>query len=303
MESTKEIIVNKIPFRFDSRYELKDTQARITRLINDEKNIENLIKSTKFPYIFTNDPIPLIFNYILSETIVKDSYSKLSWLLSNKDIPSPILISFNLTENTLEKTTLLIFEIEIVKRELIPEKYIEKIINIFPEVCIEVINNIIKELEEDNKDIFHYESKIIKYSREKIWDIITSIHCLMNRQGIIKECSIKEPITKAGGEFSFLVKCKCREKLCKLEVNKFKKDEKCNKWIFGYSPKEGPFEYSENYWTLLKLDENETLVTNTTKYSEHIESDKLRKLSEEKINIFYTIEKLLQNKYGNIKNK
>ena len=303
MESFKEITINKIPFRFDSRFELKDTQARITRLINDEKNIEKLIMSTKFPYVFTNEPIPLIFNYILSETIIKDSYSKISWLLSNKDIPSPILISFNLTENTLEKTTLLIFEMEIIKRELIPEKYIDKIIKIFPEICIEVINNIMKELEEDDKDIYHYESKIIKYSREKIWDIITNIHCLMNKQGMIKDCSMKAPITKAGGEISFFVKCKCKEKLCKLNVNKFKKDEECNKWVFGYLPKEGPFEYSENFWTLLKLDKDETLVTNTTKYTEHIEPDILRKLSEEKIKLFHTIEKLLQDKYGNYNNK
>ena len=205
----KETNVNKIPFKFDSRYVLKDTPTRISRMTNDEKFIENLMSSTKLPYVFTNDPIPLVFNYSLSEAMVKESYSKISWLLTHRDIQSPILISFNLTENTLEKTTLLIFEIEIVKRDLIPEIYVDKIINTFPEICIEVIKNIGKELEEDNKDIYHYESKILKYSREKIWDIITNIHCLMNKQGVIKDCSMQAPITKAGGDFSFFVKCNC----------------------------------------------------------------------------------------------
>ena len=61
-------------------------------------------------------------------------------------------------------------------------------------------------------------------------------------------------------------------------------------------------EHSENYWTLIRLEENKTLVTNTTKYSEHIEPDILRKLSEEKINTFLTIENILKEKYDNKKN-
>ena len=304
MESIKESEINQIPFKFDSRYVIKDTLTRISRLVNDERFIEKLIMSTKLPYVFTNEPIPLIFNYSLSETMVKDSYSKISWLLTHRDIPSPILISFILTENTLEKNNLLIFELEIIKRELIPKIYTEKIIKTFPEICIEVIKNIEKDLVEDNKDIYHYESKILKYSREKIWDIITNIHCLMNNEGMINDCSLKTPITKAGGELSFFVNSHCKKKLCKLNVNKYKKDEKCNKWVIGYLPKKGPFEHSENYWTLIKLQENETLVTNTTKYSDHIEPEILQKLSEEKINTFLTIENLLRDKYeSNNKNQ
>ena len=289
--------VNQIPFKFDSRYVLSDTPTRISRMINDENFIEKLMMSTNLPYVFTNEPIPLDFTYSLSEAMVKESYSKVSWLLTHKDIQSPILISFNLTENTLEKNVLLIFEIEIVKRELIPEIYVQKIINTFPEICVEVIKNIGKELEEDNKDIYHYESKIINYSREKIWDIITNIHCLMNQQGMIKDCSLQKPITKAGGELTFFVNSNCKKKLCKLNVNKYKKDEESNKWVLGYLPKQGPFEHSENYWTLIRLEENQTLVTNTTKYSEHIEPEILQKLSEEKINTFLTIENLLKTKY------
>ena len=60
---------------------------------------------------------------------------------------------------------------------------------------------------------------------------------------------MQAPITKAGGELSFFVDCKCKKKLCKLNVNKFKKEEESNKWVLGYLPKEGSFEHSENYWT------------------------------------------------------
>ena len=292
----KQNSVNRIPFKFDGRYVLSDTSTRITRLANDEKCVGNLIMSTQLPYVFTDEPIPLNFNYSLSETIAKESYSKISWLLTHPNVHSPILIYFNLTENTLEITVLLIFEIEIVKRELISENYVDKIISTFPEICVEMIKNIGKELEEDNKDIYHYESKVLKYSREKIWEIVTNFHFLMCKKGVIKNCSMDAPINKAGSEFSFYVNCNNKKKLCRLKVNKYKKDEVCNKWEVGYSPLEGPFQHSENFWTLIRLKDNETLVGNTTKYSEHIEPEVLQNLTEEKIKAFDAIEKLIENK-------
>ena len=82
--------VNQIPFKFDSRYVLSDTPTRISRMINDENFIEKLMMSTNLPYVFTNEPIPLDFTYSLSEAMVKESYSKVSWLLTHKDIQSPM---------------------------------------------------------------------------------------------------------------------------------------------------------------------------------------------------------------------
>ena len=90
MENNQQNNVNQIPFKFDSRYVLSDTPTRISRMINDEKFIEKLMMSTNLPYVFTNNPIPLDFNYFLSEVMVKESYSKISWLLTNKDIQSPL---------------------------------------------------------------------------------------------------------------------------------------------------------------------------------------------------------------------
>ena len=42
-----------------------------------------------------------------------------------------------------------------------------------------MIKNLNQELEEDNKDIYHYESKILEFSRELIWDIISNFHLKM----------------------------------------------------------------------------------------------------------------------------
>ena len=303
MENKDKKPINKIPFKFDSRYVFSDTATRIIRLFGDEKSVENLIMSTQLPYVFTNEPIPLIFNISLSEEMIQESYSKISWLIMHKNVPSPIIISFNLTENTIEKNVLVIFELEITKRELIPEEYYNKIKKTFPEICIEIIKSMEKELEEDSKDIYHYESKILPYSREKIWDIITSFHCLMSQQGIITNCSMQTPIVKEGSEISFFVPAKNR--LCRLKINKFKNDKKNKKWVLGSLPLCGPFAHSENYWTLVQLEENETLITNTSKYIEHIDSEIIKKLSQEKINTFQTIENFLKEKYEdkNKKNK
>ena len=301
MENKKSNITNKIPFKFDSRYVFSDTSTRILRLLGDERVIENLVMSTRLPYVFTNDPRPLIFNFSLSEAMLKEPISQISWLLIHKNVYSPILISFNLTENTLEKTVLVIFEIEIEKRELIPEIYYDKIKKEFPQICIEMIKNLEKVLEEDSNDIYHYESKIFLYSREQIWEIITNFHSLMTQQGLIKNCSMQTPITKEGCELHFIICSKNR--LCRLKINKYKKDEKNDKWTFGIIPLCGPFAHLENDWTLIKIDDNETLVTNTSKYSEHIDSDNNKKLTDEKIEIFKTIEALLKYKYeDNINN-
>jgi hypothetical protein len=248
--------------------------------------------STKLPFVFTKEPVPIIFNFSLVEGMIKDSYSKISWLLSNRNIPSTILVSFNLTENTIEKTVLVIFEMEIINRELIPEEYHNKITT-FPDICVEMIKNLEKELEEDNKDIYHYESKIFHYSREKIWEIITNFHVLMSQEGMITNCSMLTPITKEGIELSFTVPSKNIS--CRLKVNKYKKDEKNAKWVLGHLPLFGPFEHTENYWTLVKLGDNETLVSNTSKYIEHIDPDITKKLTQEKNSTFKTIENFLKN--------
>ena len=104
----------------------------------------------------------------------------------------------------------------------------------------------------------------------------------MCKKGMIKNCSMDAPINKAGSEFSFYVNCNNKKKLCRLKVNKYKKDEQCNKWEVGYLPLEGPFQHSENFWTLIRLKDNETLVGNTTKYSEHKAFDAIEKLIENK---------------------
>ena len=63
----------------------------------------------------------------------------------------------------------------------------------------------------------------------------------------------------------------------------------------GYAPIQGPFQHSENYWTLIKLGDNQTMVGNTNIYPNPIKPEDSIKLSETKKEMFETIETLLEN--------
>jgi hypothetical protein len=287
-----------IPSKFDSRFVFSDSLIRTTRLVSEEKSIENMIMSTQLPYVFTEDPIPLEFDYNLEECLIKESYTKICWVLTNKNIPSPIQISFHLTENTIEKNVFVIFEIELIKRKLIPVQCYEKINKSFPNICVEMIKNLNQELEEDNKDIYHYESKILEFSRELIWDIISNFHLKMFEAGVIKNLTIKTPI-KEGCEFCFNISED--NKFFKMKVIKIKCDQNNDKWALSIKPINGPFDHDLQEWILIKLDENKSLLANNTKYTKHMNPDELKNISEQKKLTFKTIEDMLKS--DNEKNK
>ena len=281
-----------IPLKFDSRYVFSDTLIRTSRLISEEKIVENMIMSTQLPYVFTEEPIPLEFEYNLTEALIKESYSKTSWLLTNKKIPSPIQISFHLTENTIEKTVFVIFEIELLNRKLIPEQYVEKINKSFPKISVEMIKNMDKELEEDNKDIYNYESKILNYPRKKIWNIITNFHIKMYEAGAIKNLSNFSPI-KEGSEISFNMTDS--NKFFSLKITKLKCDENNDKWILNTTPQCGPFNHFVQEWIVIKLSENQTLLANNSKYNEHMGPEMFKTITEQKKCTFKAIEEILKS--------
>ena len=281
-----------IPSRFDSRFVFSDTFIRVSRLINDEKIVENMIMSTPLPYVFTEEPIPLEFDYNLAEGLIKESYCKMCWTLTNKNVPSPLMIYFHLTENTIEKNVFVIFEIEIVNKKAIPEKYYEKINISFPKICKEMIQNIDKELKEYNKDIYHYESKIFNYPREKLWNVVLNYPLIMNKSGIIRDMNFETPM-KEGSEISFIT---CEDnKFFKLKITKMKCDKEDKKWELNITPLKGPFDHYLQEWIFIELDENQTLLMNNSKYKEHINPDLFNKIAEQKKLTFKTIENILKS--------
>ena len=285
----------KIPYKFDSRYVFEDSIVRIFRLLSQCKSIEQLITNTKLPLVFSDDNSPVNFVYILTEATSLDSYKEIFWLLTCKQIPTPIKISFNMTENTVDKSVLVVFEIRIIKRELVPDIYKPKIISNFEEISVDVLNNLIIKLKNDNKDIYHYESKILKFSRDKVKNIIFNLYKIMVERGYI--ASIKrEGKLNSEGEILTIFHAK-ENKIIKLKINKVKFNDKNVKWLISYMPLEVDFkDYLVNFY-IIKIKPDETLLSIINIYSEQIDPNIKRDLTQRKRDLFQIIEEELKKNY------
>lgn len=300
MQSKNQINPNqksiKIPSKFDSRFVFTETLNRICRVVSDSNSIESLVSNTQLPFVFTNNPTPLTFNYTLSEIATYNSYTKISWLLNHKDIMTPINLIFNITENTMDKTVLVVFEISIINRELVPEEYKTKVIQTFPAISVEMINNMDKQLQEDIKDLYQYESKIFYYSREKIWDTISNLNKIMKNKGYIEDYGNCEEPLREGNVLKFKMINDGHEVEIKITKVNHKKNE--TKWCIGYLPLKGRFIDAEASWIFLKLGENKTLISHVNKYLEHIDTQTLAHVSQKKKEVFEVMENQLKEKYG-----
>ena len=231
----------------------------------------------------------------MTEVSSYDSFKEITWFLKCEPIPTPIKITFNLTENTVENNVLVVFEISIIKRELIPDKYKIQIIKHFEDIAVEVLNNVMIKLKNDYKDIYHYDSRIFKYSREKVKDIILNLYEILLEKGYISSLK-REGIPFSEGEILTISMFNNRRTL-KLRLNKIKMDEKILKWKINYMPLEADFKDFLLEWIIVKVDSDETLVVINNIYSEQIEPRLKKGLSEKKKEFFEIIEDELRKRY------
>ena len=285
----------KIPYKFESRCIIEDSSTRMFRLITEYKHIEQIITNTKLPYVFSETNDPINFEYIMIEASSYDSFKEVTWLLRCKQMITPIKLTFNLTENTLENTALVVFELSIIKRELVPDIYKSKIISTFEEIAVEVLNNVMIKLKNDYKDIYHYESKIFHYSRDKLKYIVLNLYKIIVERGYI--ASVKregEPFTE-GEIFTFSFPEK--QKTIKLKMNKIKMNEKNLKWTISYMPLNMEFKDFFLDWYIVKIKPNETLLAINNIFSEQIEPILKKSLTKRKKELFEIIEEELRKKY------
>ena len=286
----------KIPYKFDSKYVFKDSLVRIFRIINDLKSLEEIVMNTKLPYIFSFDDSPITFEYTLKELSSFGSYSETVWFLSHKNILSPIKLYFNLTENTIDKTVLVVFELSIVNRDLVADEFKYKIITHFEGIAIDILKNLIIKLKKDNKDIYHYQSKVFSYSREKVFEVLKDWHNVLKGKGIISNITSDGDLNKEGTIISIFISDPPKE--IKLKINKYKIKENDLKWIFSYLPLDSSLSDCLFEWIILKLNDNQTLVTNTNKYIEQIEPIIFRNLTKQKIHMFEIMEEELKKRFN-----
>jgi hypothetical protein len=56
--------MKRIPKKFETSYVFNDLMTSIFSLLIQIENIEKLNNNTQLPYLFTNKPITLTFNYL-----------------------------------------------------------------------------------------------------------------------------------------------------------------------------------------------------------------------------------------------
>jgi hypothetical protein len=154
---------------------------------------------------------------------------------------------------------------------------------------------LIIKLKNDNKDIYHYESKILKFSRDKVKNIIFNLYKIMVERGYI--ASIKrEGKLNSEGEILTIFHAK-ENKIIKLKINKVKFNDKNVKWLISYMPLEVDFkDYLVNFY-IIKIKPDETLLSIINIYSEQIDPNIKRDLTQRKRDLFQIIEEELKKNY------
>ena len=288
----------KIPYKFESRYAFKESLVRIIRLINEERSIEDLVMRTKLPFIFSKDNSPIQYEYNLKEISSYNTHSEVTWLLTNKNIFTPIKLYFILTENMLDKTVLVVFELRIEKRELVPDEYKNKIITLCEGIANDILKNMIIKLKKNGKEVYHYQSKVLNYSRDKVLKAVINLYEIMIEKGIISKFSATGELNKEGTILNFFIINSQKE--VKLKINEIKTNENDMKWIINYVLLNASIYDSLFEIVLVKLNDNQTLVINNNKYFEQIGSNIFKNFTERKIHIFELIEEIIKRKYSEI---
>ena len=284
----------KLPYKFDSRYIFNDSSNRIFKLISEVETLKEIISGTKLPYVFSDGKSPILFDYNLNEISSFDTYKEISWLITCKQIQTPIKINFNLTENTLDNTVLVIFEISIVKREVIPNEYKLNIINYFEGIAVDVLNNIINKLKNEDKEIYHYESKLFNYSRDKVVEVIFKLADIFTKKGDLKSITKLEEKNFEGQIINFTHE---NGNEIKIKIDKVEMDKDDIKWTITYMPLDISYSDYLVEWKIIKVKENQTLLIIHNIYYEQIEPSVITELSEKKKNIFSIMEEELKKKY------
>ena len=209
---------NSFPKKYEASYVfISDDINRIYSLLTETENIEKLNQKTQLPYLFTDKPYPIKFDYSIGEITTGKYLISFSWNINSHEIPTPFIYFFKLTSNTLDNSILLNFEVIIVNPEKIPQEKFKKVINGCKKICVEMINNIEVFLQENNENIFVFESDIINAPREKVWDCLINLGEIFKKHHIIKEYCCEGEKEKVGS----IVKIK-KEKKEKIDEVSFK---------------------------------------------------------------------------------
>lgn len=264
------------PNKYEATYVFSDTISRLFLTLAELANIEELNKGTQLPFLFTDKPMPLSFTYTVGEITSLEYSKKLGWLVSNKTIPTAIHETFTLISNTLDNTTLLTFEIQLLHPEKVEQGKRNKIVSGCKKVCVEMINNIEMLLQVNNENIYDYGSVVIKAPREKVWEYITNLKFMRNEH--IKDLVVEGNPEEIGTTISWTFASDGSK--CKSKISYVKKDKEKKKWKYKMVPMEGPFQIQEIHFIVIHLKDDITFFSVYHEFKEQISAEVMSRVAK-----------------------
>lgn len=289
---------SSFPTKYEATYVYMDTISRIFLVLSEAANIKSLNNKTQLPYLFTDKPTPISFEYELKEFTSLDYSKTISYLLTSKEVPTQIIFSFNLTPNTLDNSTLLVFELHIMQQEKIHPDKKQRIFIGCKNACCEMINNIEILLQSNNDNIYNYGSIIIEAPIEVVWNYIVKSKFLkwvykgkMKIQGNPEEVG-STVVYKFQGE---------KEVVVKIKVSYICKDESKKKWKYRMIPFDGPFQNQELRYVFVNIEKNKTFLGAHHEFQEQVDIKVMNEVSQKKKKYLAKLKEVIEIKMKNKK--
>ena len=285
--------MKRIPKKFETSYVFKDIMTSIFSLLIQNENIEKLNNNTQLPYLFTNKPIPIKFKYLLKEKKCSDINSKISWLINSNQIPTSFSYNYKLISNTIDNSTLLIFQIEITNPNKIENNLAIKVINSCNKICIEMINNIEYLIQEINNKIYQYESDIINSSKEEIWNTFKNLNHYLKINKKIKNYIIEGNNFRIGTKITvFLID----NTSVKYLISYLNNDNNKKKWEIEVIPLENELEKQAIRLCLIEISKEKCFIYIYHVFNEMPSLEVMKELELKKKNMITIIKNFLENK-------
>jgi len=285
--------MKRIPKKFETSYVFNDLMTSIFSLLIQNENIEKLNSNTQLPYLFTNKPIPLTFNYLLKKNKCSDISSKISWLINSNKIPTSFSYNYKLISNTIDNSTLLIFQIEITNPNKIENNLAIKVINSCNKICIEMINNIEYLIQEINNKIYQYESDIINSSKEEIWNTFKNLNHYLKINKKIKNYIIEGNNLEIGTKITVIF---IDNTSVKYLISYLNNDNNKKKWEIEVIPLENELEKQAIRLCLIEISKEKCFIYIYHVFNEMPSLEVMKELELKKKNMITIIKNFLENK-------
>ena len=134
---------NPIPKKFEAYYVFPDTIDRLNNILIEIENIKLIHNKTQLASLISNYNIEEIaFTFTLTNVLNIEHHKKITWEVSSSLTPVKLNYNFTMTWNTLDNSSLLVFELIVYNSECLAKEIYNKAKIECKNACVNVINSI-----------------------------------------------------------------------------------------------------------------------------------------------------------------